>query len=207
MSGCSSVLSWSLQGSVPPPSVEIYQPSDQDPSQHTNDSTLQSVRRALAASALSEKDMDEIEREFLDALHQELIVTQTDIIAHYSAIGGTYHNLRKRLSNVSLSPSFHSSLTTTTMTTISTARSILYTWDASTVQDCLTSYLLSDPSAWKKLIKHLPTEERLSLIRHIFSNHSEAEVFRYLSGDDAQTFIDVIDEASLHTISLEVCVS
>lgn len=142
MSECSSVLLWLLQRSIPPPSVEICQASDQDPSQHTNDFTLQSVRRALSTSVFGNKDVDDIEREFLDALQWEFVVTQTDIIAHYSAIGGTYHSLRKRPSNTSLSPSFHSSLTTTTTT--STVPSIIYTWDTSiAMQNSTTTYGLS----------------------------------------------------------------
>ncbi|KAF9644746.1 kinase-like protein [Thelephora ganbajun] len=38
--------------------------------------------------------------------------------------------------------------------------------------------------------------ERISLIEEIFSDHNQAEMIGYLSADDAQTLIDVIDEAS-----------
>ena len=55
----------------------------------------------------------------------------------------------------------------------------------------------SNPPAWKRLINPaLPTNERLDLIKSIFSDHDELEVFDYLSGNDAQAFVDVIDEAS-----------
>ena len=41
--------------------------------------------------------------------------------------------------------------------------------------------------------------ERADLIMSIFSDHDEVGVLKYLSGDDAQAFVDVIDEASIHT--------
>ena len=34
----------------------------------------------------------------------------------------------------------------------------------------------------------------------IFSDRDEIEVFEYLSGDDAQAFVDFIDEASVHIL-------
>ncbi|KAF9645422.1 kinase-like protein [Thelephora ganbajun] len=53
----------------------------------------------------------------------------------------------------------------------------------------------TEPPAWKQLIGHtLPTNEHISLITSIFSNRNEVEVLGNLSGDDAQAFIDVIDE-------------
>ena len=42
--------------------------------------------------------------------------------------------------------------------------------------------------------------ERIQLIMSIFSNRDE--VFEYLSGNDAQAFVDVIDEASICTLLL-----
>jgi len=58
----------------------------------------------------------------------------------------------------------------------------------------------SDPPLWKRLISpSLSTNERLQLIGSIFSERDEVEVFEYLSGDDAQAFVDVIDEASICT--------
>ena len=60
----------------------------------------------------------------------------------------------------------------------------------------------SEDPAWKQLISRtLATHERISLITTIFSDHSQVEMAGQLSGDNAQTFVDVIDEASLHTIS------
>ena len=43
----------------------------------------------------------------------------------------------------------------------------------------------------------LTADERASLIVRIFSDHNEVEMVRCLSGDNAQAFIDTIDEASL----------
>ena len=52
--------------------------------------------------------------------------------------------------------------------------------------------------AWKQLISHtLAADERISLITTIFSDHNQIGVVEQLSGDDAQTFIDTIDEVSL----------
>jgi len=56
--------------------------------------------------------------------------------------------------------------------------------------------------AWKRLIdRSLTTDERISLIKSIFSNHDENEMVKRLCGDDAQTFVDVIDEVLRHFIS------
>ena len=41
-------------------------------------------------------------------------------------------------------------------------------------------------------------EERVSLIVKIFSDRDQVEMVKNLSGDDAQTFIDVTDEACFH---------
>jgi len=58
-----------------------------------------------------------------------------------------------------------------------------------------------DP-AWKRLIGHtLATHERISLIATIFSDPNQVEMVGELSGDDAQSFIDAIDEVSSRTIS------
>jgi len=40
---------------------------------------------------------------------------------------------------------------------------------------------------------------RISLITDIFSDGEEIEVVRRLSGDDAQSFVDVIDEVIPHS--------
>jgi hypothetical protein len=45
------------------------------------------------------------------------------------------------------------------------------------------------------LIDHpLTTAERISLITDIFSDSDEVEAVKCLSGDDAQSFVDMIDE-------------
>jgi len=63
--------------------------------------------------------------------------------------------------------------------------------------------MLSNPPAWKRLISPtISTEERIDLITSIFSDCDEVEVFEYLSGKDAQAFVDVIDEASDRTLLL-----
>ena len=57
--------------------------------------------------------------------------------------------------------------------------------------------------AWKRLIgPTVSTEERTGLITSIFSDQDEVEVIEYLSGCDAQAFVDVIDEASIFILSL-----
>ena len=58
------------------------------------------------------------------------------------------------------------------------------------------------PPAWKQLISPtLATHKRIPLIESIFSDLDEVEVVGHLRGDDAQAFVDVIDEASFHTLS------
>jgi hypothetical protein len=42
--------------------------------------------------------------------------------------------------------------------------------------------------------------ERISLIATVFSDKTQVKAVKNLIGDDAQKFIDVIDEVSLHTI-------
>ncbi|KAF9644753.1 kinase-like protein [Thelephora ganbajun] len=49
--------------------------------------------------------------------------------------------------------------------------------------------------AWKRLIGHtLSTEGRVRLMASIFSDRNEVEVFEHLSKDDAQAFVNVVDE-------------
>ena len=45
------------------------------------------------------------------------------------------------------------------------------------------------------------TDERIDLIKSIFSDREEIVVFEYLSRVDAQAFVDVIDEASIRVLS------
>ena len=57
---------------------------------------------------------------------------------------------------------------------------------------------------WKCLInKPLTADERISLIADIFSNRSETEAVKRLRGDDAQSFVDAIDEVPAHSFILE----
>jgi len=46
-------------------------------------------------------------------------------------------------------------------------------------------------------------DERISLITDIFSDRDETEVVRHLCGDDAQTFVNIIDEVPPSPSSLE----
>ena len=51
------------------------------------------------------------------------------------------------------------------------------------------------------MITHtLNTYERISLATAIFSDDNQAEMVKNLSGDDAQGFIDVLDEVSLRIL-------
>ena len=62
--------------------------------------------------------------------------------------------------------------------------------------------MYSDLPAWKQLLDPtLATHKRISLILTIFSGSDEVEITRIFFGDDAQTFVDVIDEVSIHTFS------
>ena len=56
-----------------------------------------------------------------------------------------------------------------------------------------------NPPAWKRLISDtLSADERVHLIKFIFSDRDEVVVFEYLSRADAQAFVDIVDEASVH---------
>ena len=60
--------------------------------------------------------------------------------------------------------------------------------------------MYSDPPTWKRLISQTRSmKERIDLITTIFSDRDKVEVFKYLSGNDAQAFVDVIDEVSTYT--------
>ena len=53
----------------------------------------------------------------------------------------------------------------------------------------------SELPAWKQLISRTSTtDERISLITTIFVDRDQVEMVMRLSGDDAQTVVDVIDE-------------
>ena len=64
------------------------------------------------------------------------------------------------------------------------------------------SLAYSDLPAWKQLIDStLATHKRISLIVAIFSDRNEVGIVGHLCGDDAQAFIDTIDEVSSHSFS------
>lgn len=64
--------------------------------------------------------------------------------------------------------------------------------------------MYSEDTAWKRLISHpLVPDERTRLITTIFSDHNQVKMVEHLSGDDAQAFIDVIDEVSPHDSTLK----
>jgi len=68
----------------------------------------------------------------------------------------------------------------------------------------LTVFSRSDLPTWKRLTNNpLPTHECISLITYIFSDRNDVEVVGRLSGDYARAFVDVIDEASTHTLTSE----
>jgi len=53
----------------------------------------------------------------------------------------------------------------------------------------------SDIPAWRRLISRpRATDEHISLVTNIFSDDDEIQVVKGLREDDAQVFIDVIDE-------------
>ena len=58
----------------------------------------------------------------------------------------------------------------------------------------------NDIPVWKHLINRpLTTDERISLIADLFSDRDEMEALKDLSGGDAQSFIDMIDEVPLRS--------
>ena len=53
---------------------------------------------------------------------------------------------------------------------------------------------------WKRLIDHpLTRDERVSLITTVFSDRDEIEAVKRICRDDAQSFVNVIDEVLLHS--------
>ena len=48
----------------------------------------------------------------------------------------------------------------------------------------------------------LATDERISLITDMLSDHDETEAVKNLSGSDAQSFVDVVDEVLPHSFIL-----
>ncbi|KAF9642913.1 kinase-like protein [Thelephora ganbajun] len=63
------------------------------------------------------------------------------------------------------------------------------------VSEALQILLTPDIPAWKRLITQtLATDERISLITATFSDRDQVKMVKNLIGNDAQTFIDAIDE-------------
>ena len=61
--------------------------------------------------------------------------------------------------------------------------------------------MCSEYPAWKRLTNHvLSTHERVSLLASIFTDRNEVEVAEHIFGDDAQIFVDVVDEVSIFTL-------
>ena len=55
--------------------------------------------------------------------------------------------------------------------------------------------MCSGTPAWKRLIHNpLTSDERIALIADIFSDREETEIIKNLSGNDAQSFVDAIDQ-------------
>jgi len=60
----------------------------------------------------------------------------------------------------------------------------------------------SSSPTWKQLISRtLATDERIPLITKIFSHRDQAGMVGHLYGDDAQAFIDIVDEVRLRSPS------
>ena len=58
--------------------------------------------------------------------------------------------------------------------------------------------------AWKRAVElPLASHEQISLITDIFSDRDEIEAVKRLYGDDAQTFVDVIDKVPPHSLVSE----
>ena len=58
----------------------------------------------------------------------------------------------------------------------------------------------SDIPVWKHLVNSpLTTDERVSLIADLFSDPDEIDIIKALSGSDAQSVIDVMDEVLVHS--------
>jgi hypothetical protein len=82
-------------------------------SKYTNDSTLRNLHWAVATAVFGKRDVNRIEREFLDVLAWQLGFTHADIIVHYGHIVTLYYALPKQPSSLSPSPSRSSPPTTT----------------------------------------------------------------------------------------------
>jgi len=108
-------------------------------SKYTNDSTLRNIHWALATGIFGKRDVNRIEREFLQVLAWQLCLTQADILAHYGPIVNLYYNLPEP-SNTPPSLSSQSPPMTTSPPRYSKPK------DTSTpIRKSTTSYDLSSP--------------------------------------------------------------
>jgi hypothetical protein len=82
-------------------------------SKYANDSTLRNIHWALATGVFGKRDVNRIEREFLEVLAWQLGFTEADILAHYGTIVHLYNNLQNPPLNAPSSLSPQPSLTTT----------------------------------------------------------------------------------------------
>ena len=65
--------------------------------------------------------------------------------------------------------------------------------------------MYSELPIWQRLVSHQhSTDERTALITSIFSDRREVEVVERLSGNDAQGFVDRIDEVSSNAVTCSV---
>jgi len=77
--------------------------------------------------------------------------------------------------------------------------SVSYSFQRSYIHSFDWFSLCSERPTWQRLISRtLTADERTTLIVKIFSDRDEVEMAEHLSGDDAQTFIDVIAEVRPH---------
>ena len=66
---------------------------------------------------------------------------------------------------------------------------------------CVCPRVYSELPAWKRLISPtLSAHDRISLITSIFLDRNEVEVVGNLSGYDAQTYVNVVNEVSIHIL-------
>jgi len=109
-------------------------------SKFTNDSTLRNVHWALATGVFGKRDVNRIEREFLQVLAWQLQFTKEDILVHHGAIFDLYHNPPKQSSNTPPSISSQSPPTTTPSARYSPPKDI-----STPIRKSMTSYDLSSP--------------------------------------------------------------
>ena len=58
-----------------------------------------------------------------------------------------------------------------------------------------------NPPTWKRLINPtVATDECINLIKSIFSDRDEVVVLEFISDNDSQAFVDVIDKVSICTL-------